>query len=60
MVQALSYLIDDIVNLPGEGNASIDLLRRELFKDSYGQGSFDLNEKADAAEAYFRILECIH
>lgn len=36
------------------------VLRRELFKLFYLSDLFNLNEKADASEAYHHLLEVLH
>lgn len=39
---------------------SSSYIRRELFKLFYLQNTFNLNEMADAAEAYTHMLELLH
>ncbi len=39
---------------------SPNVVRRELFKLFYKEDQFNINEKADAAEAYSTIMSLIH
>lgn len=57
---ALRRLFRQIKALESGESANVLDLRREIFKATYGQDSFDLNAKADAGEALNYILEMLH
>jgi hypothetical protein len=60
IINALSNLFKLIKSLgPGE-SANVLQLRKELFKATFSQNSFSLNQKADAVEALYYLLNVLH